>query len=169
MGIRDHLADYGVPYDNAVGYKKGEVVLTSEDCNGFGFLIPKGSEVVIDSFPEARHGADMYDLGSVNYTDPKTGEVHKYLEWALSIETADHHFGGDVAGVHRPGEEPKRINRLGFTIHECPEGTSDLRERAEVKKGRDRDSIPEYPWSVFFNNAAVFVVYCPFCGEKLPE
>jgi hypothetical protein len=167
MGIRDYLADWVDPYDTQTGLKRGDVVLTSEDCNGFGFLIPKGSEVVIDCVPEARHGADEYGLSSVNYTDPETGEVHDGLEWALSAETAEHHFGRDVAGVHRPGEEPARINHGTWTVHECdgPRAVAWLL----VRKGTDPEG-KEVPWSLFLDTKGerrTPIVFCPFCGEKL--
>ena len=109
MGIRDYLADYVEPYDTAAGFKPGDKVIAATYGKYGDFEVPIGSELVIDCVPEARHGGDLYALGSVNWTDPETGETHEGLEWALSAETADHHYGEPVAGVHRPGEEPARL------------------------------------------------------------
>lgn len=65
------------------------------------FTVPAGAEVTIDCFPEARHGADLYDLGCVNWVDPQ-GIIHNGLECALSAETAEHHFGELEPDVIKP-------------------------------------------------------------------
>ena len=99
MGIRDYLRDWVDPYDTLTGLRPGDKVIAQDEARYSGFTVPKGAVLVVDCVPEARHGADPYDLSSVNWTDPETGETHEGLEWALSDETAEHHFGG--VGVTR--------------------------------------------------------------------
>ena len=93
MGIRDYLRDWVDPYDAQTGLKPGDTVVAPDEAIYSTFTVPKGALLVVNTVPESRHGADPYGLSSVNWTDPETGQVHEGLEWALSDETAEHHFG----------------------------------------------------------------------------
>lgn len=101
MGIRDYLKEWVEPYDAIAGWSPGDEAITTQEMRFSNLVVPKGARVVIDCIPECRHGAGLYDLGTVNYTDPETGEVHEGLECALSCETAEHHFGESEPGIRK--------------------------------------------------------------------
>jgi hypothetical protein len=86
MGIRDYLRDWADP--NPDGWSVGDSAITTFEKKYSGFTVPAGAPVVIDSVPEARHGADPYAMGSM------TWEGHVGLECTLSSESAEHHSGG---------------------------------------------------------------------------
>lgn len=96
MGIRDYLREWVTPYDAQAGWKVGDTAVTTQERAYGRFMVPAGVTVVIDSVPEARHGADPYALSSFTW-----GE-HKHCEASLSPETARHHFGTDEPCVRRP-------------------------------------------------------------------
>lgn len=69
MGIRDYLKDWVDP--NPEKWKIGDKAITNFDMEYSFGKVPAGSVVVIDSLPEARHGAGPGAGGSVTWKEHK--------------------------------------------------------------------------------------------------